>query len=146
MVTDNKNLYRLLDANLNRCREGLRVIEDISRFILNDKDTSSEIKNIRHSISDYIISIDKNKLNNELLQSRDSDADVGKAINLQTEMNRDDLSAIVRANFIRAEESLRVLEEFTKLFDGDISAKVKALRYSCYSLEKNIIDKLNKEI
>ncbi len=36
-----KNTLRLIDANLNRLREGIRVVEDIFRYVYNDKETSS---------------------------------------------------------------------------------------------------------
>jgi thiamine-phosphate pyrophosphorylase len=44
-----KENLRLLDANLNRLREGIRVVEDICRYIFNDKQTSQKLKNLRHN-------------------------------------------------------------------------------------------------
>ena len=125
-----KNNLRLLDANLNRLREGIRVVEDIYRYIFNDKDTATQLKRLRHNsrISQY----------NELLDSRDIENDVLKN-SIPSEQNRKDLTSILIANFKRAQESSRVLEEFTKLIDIKDSEKFKSIRYELYHLEKSIL-------
>ena len=125
-----KNNLRLLDANLNRLREGIRVVEDIYRYIFNDKDTATQLKRLRHNsrIFEY----------NELLDSRDIKNDVLKH-SIPSEKNREDLTSILIANFKRAQESSRVLEEFTKLKDIKMSEKFKSIRYELYHLEKSIL-------
>ncbi len=117
---------RLIDANLNRLREGIRVVEDIFRYIYNDKDTSSKLKSLRHlaRTSNY----------NELLETRDVGNDVLRA-SIKSEQNRDDLNSILIANFKRAQESSRVLEEFTKLSSIKDSENFKYIRYELYNLE-----------
>lgn len=45
---------RILDANLNRAREALRVMEDIARFALNDAALSGELKAIRHDLREAV--------------------------------------------------------------------------------------------
>ena len=124
-----KEQLRLLDANLNRLREGIRVVEDIYRYIFNDKQTSTKLKNLRH----------KSRINiyKELLDSRDIKNDVLKT-STKSEQNRDDLNSILIANFKRAQESARVLEEFGKLIDTQTSENFKNIRYELYDLEKNI--------
>ena len=127
----NNKTLRLLDANLNRLREGIRVVEDICRYIYNNKQLSSQLKILRH----------KSKLSsyNQLLNSRDIKGDVLK-VSIKTEQIRDDLESIVIANFKRAQESGRVLEEFTKLISVDESEKFKNIRYELYDLEKALIN------
>ncbi len=125
-----KENLRLLDANLNRLREGIRVVEDIYRYIFNDKNTSSKLKNLRHKSRIDIYS--------ELLDSRDIQNDVLKS-STKSEQNRTDLNSILIANFKRAQESARVLEEFGKLIDIKTSENFKSIRYELYDLEKNII-------
>ena len=39
---------RIIDANLNRMGEGLRVLEDAARFLLNNAVLSEELKTLRH--------------------------------------------------------------------------------------------------
>lgn len=125
---EQKNL-RLIDANLNRLREGIRVVEDIYRYIFNDKTTASALKKLRHS--------SRIALYDELLLSRDIQNDVLKK-STQSEQNRENLNSILIANFKRAQESARVLEEFGKLIDSDTSENFKYIRYELYHLEKNI--------
>jgi thiamine-phosphate pyrophosphorylase len=132
-----KTVFTIIDANINRAKEGLRVIEDITRFIYSTKNTTSEIKKIRHSITVITSSLlpDYRKL----LESRDSESDAGRNSKLKTEFKRSGIDDIMISNFKRVEESLRVLEEVSKLIDADSSAKYKELRYMTYSLEKKLI-------
>jgi len=125
-----KNNLRLIDANLNRLREGIRVVEDIYRYIFNDKATALSLKNLRHQ--SRISSI-----YDKLLHSRDIQNDVLKK-SISSEQTREDLTSILIANFKRAQESARVLEEFGKLIDIETSENFKEIRYKLYHLEKAI--------
>ncbi len=117
---------RLIDANLNRLREGIRVVEDIFRYVYNDKELSSKLKKLRH------LTRTQNYL--EILKTRDVKNDVLKD-SIESEQNRDDLNSILIANFKRAQESARVLEEFTKLSSIKDSENFKYIRYELYNLE-----------
>ena len=120
-------LYRVIDANLNRLREGIRVIEDIARYSQNNKTIAIQLKSLRH----------QSRIDNlrELLNSRDSVNDVLRPT-VASEMNRSDLQSIIIANYKRAEESSRVLEEMYKIIQPSISETFKTIRYELYSLEK----------
>ena len=122
----NKNTLRLIDANLNRLREGIRVVEDIFRYIYNDKETSSKLKSLRHlsRLENYV----------QLLETRDIKNDVLKE-SITSEQNRNNLYSILIANFKRAQESSRVLEEFCKLDSIEDSENFKYIRYELYNLE-----------
>jgi len=126
-----KNNLRLIDANLNRLREGIRVVEDIFRYQYNDKLISSKLKSLRH----------KAKLENyaDLLVARDVTNDVLKA-STKSEQSRDNIDSILIANFKRAQESSRVLEEFSKLISIEDSESFKSIRYELYDLEKALIN------
>jgi len=123
-------LYRVIDANLNRLKEGIRVIEDIMRYRDNNKTLSRKLKELRHKAR-----INETK---ELLLHRDSINDVLRASS-QSELNRSDTLSILTANFKRAEESSRVLEELYKLESIEYSENFKYIRYELYNLEKEII-------
>jgi len=125
-----KRFIRILDTNLNRCKEGLRVVEDTCRFILCDDILYKKIRKIRHLTSKYLS--DKYE---ELLNARNSIKDSGRKAK---EQSRENLRNIVIANFKRAEESLRVLEEYSKIIDFDIALKYKALRHEVYTIEKRM--------
>ena len=122
----NKNHLRLIDANLNRLREGIRVVEDIFRYIYNNKEISTKLKSLRH--------IARTKNYYELLEARDVENDVLRE-SIKSEQNREDLNSILIANFKRAQESSRVLEELTKLSSIEDSENFKYIRYELYNLE-----------
>jgi len=123
-------IYRVIDANLNRLKEGIRVVEDIMRYRDNNKELSRKLKSLRH----------KARINETvaLLQNRDSINDVLRS-STKSEQKRSDILSILTANFKRAEESARVLEEIFKLEDIEQSENFKTIRYELYNLEKEII-------
>lgn len=127
---------RIIDANLNRAREGLRVVEETLRFVLDDEIFYEQIKSIRHK-TDKILCLKYA----QIIVDRDSSHDVGKT---QKETSQKTLEQILISNFKRAQEALRVLEEYSKTFDDDkasISGAFKQRRYELYELEKNVVAK-----
>ena len=120
-------LFRVIDANLNRLKEGIRVIEDIARYLQNDKETASRLKTLRHEsqIDDL----------QNLLASRDSVNDVLRPTT-KSEMDRTSVESILIANYKRAQESSRVLEEMYKIVEPSRSETFKQIRYELYTLEK----------
>jgi len=123
-------LYRVIDANLNRLKEGIRVVEDIMRYRDNNKTLSKKLKELRHKAR-----LDETR---ELLKYRDSINDVLRASS-KSELNRSDTLSILTANFKRGQESARVLEELYKLQNIQYSENFKYIRYELYNLEKEII-------
>ncbi|MBN2071358.1 MAG: thiamine phosphate synthase [Candidatus Krumholzibacteriota bacterium] len=126
-----KTIFRIIDANANRCCEGLRVIEEIVRFDDEDISFMAGIKELRHSIRRLAESI-----SNRLVDFRKSDDDVGALFSTVSEKSRGSFSSVARANFLRVEEGLRVIEEFGKLVAPEISQQVKDLRFRVYSAER----------
>ena len=129
----NRSLLRVIDANINRYKEGIRVVEDIYRYIYDNKEIASTLKNLRH----INIPIDIK----ELLSSRDSINDVLKP-STKSEQTRENLENIILANIKRSEESARVLEEIFKLIDIQTSEMFKNNRYTLYNIEKIIFQNL----
>jgi thiamine-phosphate pyrophosphorylase len=127
----NTTELRLIDANLNRLREGIRVVEDIFRYVYNNKDIASKLKELRHK--------SRIDIYDKLLDSRDIKNDVLKTTTA-SEQSRDDLNSILIANFKRAQESSRVLEEVCKLDSNNNSEVFKYIRYELYDLEKALIN------
>jgi len=125
---------RLIDANLNRAREALRVVEDAFRFIHDDSQAQAELKSMRHALLKYESLVDPK--GGELLANRASDADVGAFVNPASEMTKPNLQSVVRANLRRAQEALRCLEEYGKLIDTQAAGIAKRLRFDSYSFEK----------
>lgn len=128
--------FRIIDASFNRAMEGLRVVEECTRMHLNDRMLSKTVKHLRHDLAKTI-----NHLPNEqLLVSRDILHDVGTTVQTESEYQRESIDNIVRANFARVLQSLRSIEEFSKLVGPEISADIESVRYQTYSLEKAIVN------
>lgn len=125
-----QNVYRILDANANRAGEGLRTLEEYARFILDDGWQSAEIKSLRHELTVAMGLLDRESL----LLHRDTSADVGTEIGLDTEYSRTDLAGVIAAAAARTQQSLRVLEEYTKTINGEAAKQIEQVRYRCYSV------------
>ncbi|MCL2155613.1 MAG: thiamine phosphate synthase [Leptospirales bacterium] len=126
-----KEIYSSLDANINRCIEGLRVCEDIFRFGLKNI-FSAEFKNLRHSATEIISSIPIDLL----LTGRDVSHDEQKFINTSGEMKRENIKDIFRSNIHRAIEASRVIEEISKSINTNVSERFQQIRFTLYDLEK----------
>jgi len=125
-------IYRVIDANINRLTEGIRVCEDIIRFLINDYSIWIKFKKVRHEISAIVKKI---TARHKLIEHRDIVRDVGKK-SIKSESRRDNYQQIFFANIQRTKESLRVLEEFSKLLGNSQTQKIKKIRYKIYALEK----------
>lgn len=132
-------LIRIIDANLNRAREGLRVIEDIARFALDDAPRTQELKALRHELVDAASRLPCDAC--QRLAHRDTPADVGTGIVGSGEMRRTGLAQIALAAFARLGEALRSLEEAAKALPGASHAAqlFEQLRYRAYEAEKRLI-------
>lgn len=133
-------MLRVIDVNLNRISEGLRLLEDVARFLLDDAALSAALKSLRHELLGVHSSRQK-----ELLSARDSAEDV--AAFAEEEMRRADIPAIVTANARRVAESLRVLEEFYKLPQSytnlDLDPEIfKKARFALYELERALMGRI----
>jgi len=130
---------RIIDANINRLKEGLRVCEEVTRFILNNRSLTLELKQIRHEIDALV---DGLCLRPALLKERLSEKDVGRELQ-GNELKRANFMDIFFANIQRVKESIRVLEEFSKLINTNSSLKFKSIRYKIYALEKKAAGKIS---
>jgi thiamine-phosphate pyrophosphorylase len=131
MTYDIKKIYRICDANLNRAKEGLRVVEEYIRFYIEDEKMLKDIRDVRHKISEI-----SKEIYPKILIERNVVLDHGAKI---IEKKRDDLKSVITANFKRVQEALRVLEEFSKLPEiSDEAHAFKNLRFKVYELEQQL--------
>jgi thiamine-phosphate pyrophosphorylase len=130
-------VFRALDANCNRVREGLRVAEDVARFVLDDSSLLKRLKKIRHAVT----AAEKSLFHSGRLRSlaRDLQRDRGRGTPEKREKIRNNPQELLSANLKRAQEALRSLEEFSKLIRHDASARFKRLRYECYQIGQDWI-------
>ena len=132
-------ILRVIDANLNRLREALRVIEEYFRFINLNKDISIDLKQLRHSLEELENNFDQKAL----LSSRDTETDPFAGKNREEELNRTSETDIVKASFKRAQEAARVLEEYIKITQHQImSEKAKYIRFILYTIEKKVMENI----
>ena len=131
-----EGVLRVIDANFNRCKEGLRVVEDIFRFIIKQNALRENLRKLRHALD----KIAQEKIIKQAILSRDSKNDLGKKCD-SLEINRKNVNSLIYINLQRVKESLRVLEEFFKLIIPKHVSKIKKIRYEVYELEKEILKK-----
>lgn len=129
--------YRLFDAAANRGREAIRVIEDYVRFMLSDADLTQRLKTLRHQFQEVLQQFPML----QRLEARNTSDDVGTEITADGEYLRSTVGDLVSANFSRLQESLRSLEEFSKLTDGNTAQRFEHLRYASYTLHKDVVMK-----
>lgn len=122
---------RILDVNLNRARESLRVLDDYARFALNHAGLTEWIKTIRHRL----VSISELLPGELLLLSRNTPGDVGTRITAGNEMSRLSTNEVAQINCKRLQEALRSLEEYGKILDAEFAQEVERLRYLSYEIE-----------
>jgi thiamine-phosphate pyrophosphorylase len=136
----------MIDANLNRSSEGLRVLEDVARFLLNDAELSRRLRTLRHDLAR-----ETKSLSIRLLSQRDSEHDIGAPTSanygLEAKQSMRNPCDLVTANAKRVEESLRVLEELAKL--PEISSMLSStslgqMRFALYTLERDLISKISR--
>ncbi len=134
-----KTTLRAIDANLNRVCEGLRVIEDIARFIISESNLQQQLKTMRHDVRQLVIG------DNALLHHRNVATDVGFESRGKLELRRGGHKDLIWANCKRIQEGLRTLEELFKLENTAMAAKIKSMRYQSYEIECSLWMRLDKK-
>jgi thiamine-phosphate pyrophosphorylase len=140
----------MIDANLNRSSEGLRVLEDVARFVLNNAELCQRLRTLRHDLAQ------ETKVSRMgLLSQRDAENDIGhlndispreKKLNMKT-ASLQGLLDLVTANAKRVQESLRVIEELAKLPDINSklnSARFERTRFVLYTLERDLMSRISR--
>lgn len=127
-------ILRVLDAAANRAREGLRVVEDYVRFVLDDRHLTGLCKQLRHDLTAALARVPTA----DRLAARETQADVGTVLTTTSEQRRGDVADVLTANLTRLQESLRSLEEFGKLHDAEMAALLEQLRYRSYTLQRAV--------
>lgn len=123
---------RILDANANRAQEGLRVVEEYFRFVVQDTFLTDRCKRLRHQLHAVLQQIPAT----ERQRSRDSRQDVGRTVKPPSESRRDGHADVVAASFKRVQQAMRCLEEYSKAELAELASACESLRYETYDLEK----------
>jgi len=124
-------IYQIIDANLDRAREGLRVLEDWARFGLGKEKYVERIKNFRQILGKNHLEVYK--------QSRNHIEDKCKGLTHHEQINRKTSEQIISSNSARVQEALRVIEEFSRLQNHELSKIASEIRYEIYSIEIDLL-------
>ena len=128
-------VYRIIDANSNRAREAVRVIEEFCRFALNSASLTNRAKRLRHQLSAAMGKLDTGLL----ISSRDTLGDVGAGSALDGQLGRGSLKDCLTAGCKRLTEALRALAEMAQTQDRSVAQIFETLRFDAYALEKDIV-------
>jgi len=131
-------IYRILDANFNRAREALRVVEDCGRFALNDPAVTAAAKCMRSDLKEIYTALPVA----EMLVSRDTPGDLGTELTSPAERQRADVHDVAAAALKRLTEALRTIEEYSKMVSPEQAGRVERIRYSAYTLEQRLMSRL----
>jgi thiamine-phosphate pyrophosphorylase len=131
-------VWRILDANFDRSREGLRIIEEWCRFALNDAEMANECKQMRQELGLWHTP--------EMRAARNTAGDVGTELTHPREEERTGIEQLLQANLCRVQEALRVIEEYSKLQSSNISSGCKQMRYRVYTLESKLLTYRRRQI
>ncbi len=129
-----RSAYRIIDANFNRGREAIRVIEEFCRFVLNSSSLTARAKQFRHELSALLDEFDSNRL----IAGRDTPGDVGVGQKVENQLERGTLEDAFTAACKRLTEALRVLAEISQTMNASVARRLEDLRYQSYTLEKDI--------
>lgn len=124
-------VLRAMDASANRAAEGLRVAEDYTRFVLDDRLLTGELKSLRHELAEALAALPLA----DRLAARDAGGDVGATTKTASGFARTHTADLIAANLTRAQQALRSLEEFAKLLDTTVALKFERLRYRAYVVQ-----------
>jgi thiamine-phosphate pyrophosphorylase len=133
-VATKAGVLRILDAEANRATEGLRVIEDHLRFILEDRNLTELARQMRHRLVTVLRPLEREGR----LTARAADTDVGAMLATPEQSRREELADVAAASFKRVQQALRSLEEYVKLIDPGMAAEIEPLRFQIYTLERAV--------
>ena len=123
---------RLIDANLDRAREGLRVVEDWCRFGLDRNDLVVTLKDWRQRLG---------RLHHDhYKRARSTATDTGAGLEHPAQLDRHSPRQVVAANCGRVQEALRVLEEYGRNIDPSLAQQAAGIRYGLYDLEVTCLE------
>jgi thiamine-phosphate pyrophosphorylase len=127
----NAAVLRLIDANLDRAREGLRVLEDWARFGLERPELVARLKDQRQRLGRLHADAYK--------RARHTASDCATGLAHPAQQERREPTQVVAANAARVQEALRVLEEFGRPIDAVLAAEAASIRYALYDLELELL-------
>ncbi|UCD18761.1 MAG: thiamine phosphate synthase [candidate division WOR-3 bacterium] len=128
------HFLRIIDVNLNRLDESLKLIEDMARFYLVDRKLLSKTRKIRS----MFLKLKQVLPMKAVIGARKSNIDLGRKAGFDSK-SRENTTATILANLTRAKEASRTIEEILKASNFRLSNQMKEIRFQIYDLEKDMI-------
>lgn len=107
------------------------MLEDTARFVWDRPKAFAALRALRHELDRVT-----RRAYPKLVAARDSGGDMGRRL---PEAKKRGAKGLVAANFRRAEEAVRVLEEYGKVLSPAAASRFKAIRYRLYVEEKKAL-------
>jgi len=133
-MSSRRAVVRILDANVNRAREGLRVCEDLARFSLGSPRHVRALRTLRHRLSAQVTRLPVDSV--ELVRARNSQHDTGRRFRAASAKSLEHLLLI---NLQRTKEAVRVLEESSRLIAPRLTPAFQRLRFQTYDAERRLL-------
>jgi len=128
---------QIIDVNVNRASEGMRVVEEYCRFVLANARLTMRCKSLRDRLHESLSPISRA----ERLLARDTLNDVGASgdfgLEIRPEVSIFSLEQIAIQNSERVKEALRAIEEYGKAISAPTARSIGDLRYQWYTLERD---------
>ncbi len=124
---------RIIDVNINRLTEGLKVVEDVVRLGTERRGLLRSVRALRNRVGRETVSLRKS-----VVEFRDSEQDPGRGDRFDR-TKRASLEDVLLANFKRCQEAARVLEEVLKVAEPKMAVRLKQVRFRLYDLEKQAV-------
>jgi thiamine-phosphate pyrophosphorylase len=130
---DDMRVARIVDANVNRLTEGLKVVEDVVRLGYEDRRLLAAVRKLRTDVGRAT-----RGLRRRVVPARRSEADPGRPDRFDRTRRRN-IDDVLLANLKRAQEACRVLEEMLKLSEPALAPRFKEFRFRLYDIEQEAI-------
>ncbi len=128
--------FSVLDSTLSRIKESLRVLEDVSRYVLKHDYATHQYEHIRSVVSSL-----EQRIGVALLigsrKQQGTDVSVVSFTNISPQKT---VFSVIRYHAAQVTESFRVIESFVRAYHTSIAADVEQLRYQLYGLERIVLE------
>lgn len=131
---------RVLDANANRAREGIRTAEDYFRFVLEDEVRFKALRKLRHAVT---AAVEEFFDETALPAARNVAGDSGAPRTRETEKTggaeaEETPRETALRGLKRAQEALRVLEEYGRAVSAKAATAFAQKRFNLYEAEQGL--------
>ena len=139
-----QTLLQIVEANLNRLREGIRVVEESFRYAKDFQASFRKLRELRHKLGRLEDKL-RRKLHPELFLARNLSTDTHAFCEEAQPAGLPGKFNILTANLKRAQEASRNLEEYLKALElSSESNAFRKIRFEIYEFERSAGEEILK--